>query len=133
MVKAGQLSPLTLKVQGNLAYLLSQQQHFAEAIPLARDAVERTRAAYGDGHLLVQERGYALAEVLWEADQGAEAAAILEDVRRRLLTMSGTETELSARAANQLGAAYGAGRAGARPACVQTRRMGHRAFRVPPG
>ncbi len=103
----GRLDPLTLKVQGNLAYLLSQQQHFAEAIPLARDAVERTRAAYGDGHLLVQERRYALAEVLWEADEGAEAATILEDVRRRLLAMSGTETELSARAANQLGAAYG--------------------------
>jgi eukaryotic-like serine/threonine-protein kinase len=56
----------------------------------------------------VQDRRLHLGEVLIEAGQPDEAISILEDVRRRVLAMSGTETDMTARVATQLGRAYGA-------------------------
>jgi tetratricopeptide (TPR) repeat protein len=44
--------------------------------------------------------------VLVQAGQLDEAISILTDVHRRLLVIAGTETEISARAINQLGMAY---------------------------
>jgi len=106
--RLGPRHPLTLRAQDLLAYQLSQGQHFDEALALARETVSLTQAAYGPDHLLVQDRRLHLGEVLIEAGQPAEAVSILEDVRRRLLAMSGTETDMTARVATQLGRAYGA-------------------------
>jgi non-specific serine/threonine protein kinase len=106
--RLGPRHPLTLRAQDLLAYQLSQGQHFDEAVSLARETVSLTQAAYGPDHLLVQDRRLHLGEVLIEAGQPAEAIAILQDVRRRLLTMSGSETDMTARVATQLGRAYGA-------------------------
>jgi non-specific serine/threonine protein kinase len=106
--RLGPRHPLTLRVQDLLAYQLSEGQHFDEAVSLARETVSLTQAAYGPDHLLVQDRRLHLGEVLIEAGQPNEAISILQDVRRRLLAMSGTETDMTARVATQLGRAYGA-------------------------
>ncbi|MEJ0047996.1 MAG: tetratricopeptide repeat protein [Rhodospirillales bacterium] len=106
--RLGPRHPLTLRVQDMLAYQLSQGQHFDEAVRLARETVALTQAAFGPDHLLVQDRRLHLGEVLIEAGHADEAVVILQDVRRRLLAMSGTETDMTTRVATQLGRAYGA-------------------------
>jgi non-specific serine/threonine protein kinase len=103
--RLGPLDPVTLKIESELAYQIGQTQHFDEAIQMARETVALTEKAVGPDHLLVQERRFILGEVLDEAHQPAEAAAIFADIRRRALAMSGTESELSARAATQLSSA----------------------------
>jgi non-specific serine/threonine protein kinase len=97
----GRTHPLTLRIQDLLAYQLAESQQFGEAIPLARQTVALTAQAYGPDHLLVQDRRLHLGEVLNEAGQTDEAIAILADVHRRVLAMSGTETDMTARVATQ--------------------------------
>ena len=104
--RTGPSSLLTLRVRDLLAYQLSEGQHFAEAIALSRETVARSQAVLSPDNLHLQERRFHLAMVLNEAGQQAEAIPLLEDVRRRLLTLSGGETELSNRIATQLGRAY---------------------------
>jgi non-specific serine/threonine protein kinase len=111
--RTGSNSLLALRVDDLLAYQLAEGQHFAEAIPLARRTVALSQSLFGPDSLHAQERRFHLALVLNEAKQHDEATAILVDVRRRLLALSGTETELSNRVATQLGRAYAeAGRYG---------------------
>jgi tetratricopeptide (TPR) repeat protein len=93
-------------VQDLLAYQLSQGQHFEEALALARDTVAATQAAFGADSVQAQERRFHYGQILVEANQPAEAIATLEDVRSRLLAVFGHETDMSARAATQLGRAY---------------------------
>ncbi len=104
----GALHPMTLRAESELAFCLAAAQQVAEAISLATDAVALTQKVYGADHLLVQERRYVLGTALVQANRLDEAIALLLDVRKRLLAMSGTETEMSARVANQLGIAYSA-------------------------
>jgi non-specific serine/threonine protein kinase len=106
--RTGASSLLTLRVRDLLSYQLSEGQHFAEAIALSRETVALSQAVLSPDNLHVQERRFHLAMVLNEAGQQKEAIATLEDVRRRLLAMSGGETELSNRIATQLGRAYAA-------------------------
>jgi non-specific serine/threonine protein kinase len=96
----------TLQVQSELAYRLGDAQHFAEAIPLARQTLALTAQVFGADHVLVQERRFDLAAVLVDAGQLNEAIAILIDVRQRLLALAGAATDMSARVLNQLGIAY---------------------------
>jgi eukaryotic-like serine/threonine-protein kinase len=102
----GPRDAFTLRVQSMLAFHLANNERVAEAIPLARQAVMLSAQIYGANHPLVQERRYQLAEVLIHTNHLSEATAILLDVRRHLLQISGHETELTMRAANQLGYAY---------------------------
>lgn len=102
----GPRDPFTLRVQSMLAFHLGNNERIAEAVPLAREAVSLSTQIYGANHPLVQERRYQLAEVLIHTSDVPEAIAILLDVRRILLKISGHETELTMRAANQLGYAY---------------------------
>jgi non-specific serine/threonine protein kinase len=102
----GPRDPLALRVQDLLAYQLAEGQHFDEAIAKARDNVGQTIAVFGPDSVQTQDRRHHLGQVLVEAGQGAEAVPILEDVRRRLLAVFGTETEASSRAATQLAHAY---------------------------
>ena len=108
--RTGTSSLLTLRVRDLLAYQLSEGQHFAEAIALSRETVALSQAVLSPDNLHLQERRFHLAMVLNEAGQQAEAIPLLEDVRRRLLTLSGGETELSNRIATQLGRAYAGAR-----------------------
>jgi non-specific serine/threonine protein kinase len=100
---------LTLRVQDLLAYQLSQGQKFDEALALARDTVRATQAQFGPDSVQAQERRYHLGQILVEAGQAQDAITTLVDVRQRLLTIFGHETDLSARAATQLGRAYALG------------------------
>jgi len=102
----GLRDPLTLRIQSNLAYHLSNNEGIDEALSLARQAIALSAQLYGKDHPLVQERRFHLAEILNQAGKQAEAIEILEDVRRVLLKISGHETELTIRATNQLGFAY---------------------------
>jgi non-specific serine/threonine protein kinase len=104
--RLGPRAKLTLRVQIELAHRLADAQHVAEAIPLARQTVAAAQAAYGPDHLVVQLRRFDLAAVLVQAGQFDEAIATLTDVRRRLLAITGGETDMSARALNQIGMAY---------------------------
>ena len=54
----------------------------------------------------MQERRFHLAEILIQSGSLPEAIAILQDVRRVLLKISGHETEMTIRATNQIGHAY---------------------------
>ncbi len=108
--RTGADSLLTLRTQDLLAYQLAEGQHVDEAVPLARRTVAQAQAAYGPDSLHAQERRFFLAVVLEQAGQRDEAIATLIDVRRRLLAMSGTQTELSNRVACQLGRTYAAAR-----------------------
>ncbi len=102
----GRAHTLTLHMQSDLAFQLSQIESTAEAITLSRETVALTTQAYGPDHLLVQERLFQLGEVLVAAGQPAEAAQVLTRARTRLLAAQGGETDLSARCAEQLGHAY---------------------------
>lgn len=102
----GPRDPFTLRVQTMLAFHLGNNEAVAEAEPLAREAVALSAQIYGANHPIVQERRYQLAEILIEAGAMPEAISILQDVRRVLLKISGHETELTARATNQIGHAY---------------------------
>jgi non-specific serine/threonine protein kinase len=102
ITRLGSHNPLTLRIQDLLAYQLAEGQHFDEAIPMARQTVALTQQAYGPDHLLVQDRRLHLGEVLAEAGQFSEAITILQDVRHRVLAISGTETDMTARVATQL-------------------------------
>ncbi len=106
--RTGPSSLLTLRVRDLLAYQLSEGQHFGEAIAVSRRTVALSQAVLAPDNLHLQERRFHLAMVLNEAGQQTEAIALLEDVRRRLLNLSGGETELSNRIATQLGRAYAA-------------------------
>ncbi len=106
--RTGAASLLTLRVDDLLAYQLAEGQRFDEAVPLARHTVALSQTMFGPDSLHAQERRFHLALVLNEAGHRDEAIAILIDVRRRLLAMSGTETELSNRVATQLGRTYAA-------------------------
>lgn len=102
----GSNHPVTLRIQSQLAECLSDSARAAEAVALASDAVTRTEQRFGPDHLLVQERRFLLGVALVQAHREPEAASLLEDVWRRLLVLTGAETELSARVENQLGMAY---------------------------
>jgi non-specific serine/threonine protein kinase len=102
----GPRDPLTLRVTDLLAYQLAEGQHFGEAIAMARANVTATTAVFGPDSVQTQDRRHHLGQVLEEAGQGSDAIPILEDVRRRLLEIFGTETEASSRAATQLARAY---------------------------
>ncbi|MEI9929585.1 MAG: tetratricopeptide repeat protein [Rhizomicrobium sp.] len=102
----GLRDPLTLRIQSNLAFHLSNNERVDEALPLARQTVALSAQLYGKDHPLVQERRFHLAEILNQAGKQAEAIDILKDVRRLLLKISGHETELTIRATNQLGFDY---------------------------
>ncbi len=106
--RTGPSSLLTLRVRDLLAYQLSEGQHFDEAIALSRETVALSQAVLSPDNLHLQERRFHLAMVLNEAGQHTEAIALLESVRRNLLTLAGGETELSNRIATQLGRAYAA-------------------------
>jgi tetratricopeptide (TPR) repeat protein len=108
--RLGPDSQLALRVQVLMAYQLGEGQHFDQAITLARQTVRQTQAQDGADSVPAQDRRYYLGQILMEANQLPEAIAILTDVRRRLLDIFGTETEMSARAANQLGRAYTSGK-----------------------
>ena len=56
--RLGPANALTLRVQSELAFQLSQTESFAEAIALSRETVALTAHALGPGHLLVQERQF---------------------------------------------------------------------------
>jgi DNA-binding winged helix-turn-helix (wHTH) protein len=107
--RLGLNDPLTLRVQDLLAYQLSQGQAFEEALALARETVRATQARFGTDSVQAQERRYHLGQILVEAGQAGEAIAVLSDVRARLLSVFGHETDISARAATQLGRAYALG------------------------
>ncbi len=100
--RLGPSDPVVLRIQDLLAYQLAEGQHFDEAIPLARATVALTRQAYGENHLLVQDRRLHLGEVLVEAGQAQEAIALLSDVEQRVLALSGGPTDMTARVAIQL-------------------------------
>ena len=102
----GPRDSLTLRVQDLLAYQLAEGQHFAEAIALARTTVAATEALFGADSVQTQDRRLRLGRILVEAGQGSEAIPILEGARGRLLAIFGNETEMSSRAAMQLGHAY---------------------------
>ena len=102
----GPRDPFTLRIQSDLAYHLGNNEHTAEAVPMAREAVFLSAQSYGAEHPIVQERRYQLAEILIQAGRIPEAIAILQNIRRVLLKISGHETELTARATNQIGHAY---------------------------
>jgi DNA-binding winged helix-turn-helix (wHTH) protein/tetratricopeptide (TPR) repeat protein len=104
--RLGPRHALTLKVQDLLAYQLSQGQHFDTALTLARATVATTQAVFGAGSVQAQERRYHLGQIQVEAGQADDAIATLQDVRRLLLAIFGHETDMSARAATQLGRAY---------------------------
>jgi non-specific serine/threonine protein kinase len=100
---------LTLRVQDLLAYQLSQGQNFTEALSLARETVRVTETMYGTDSVQAQERRYHLGQILVEAGQADEAITVRTDVREHLLSVFGHETDISARAATQLGRAYALG------------------------
>jgi non-specific serine/threonine protein kinase len=104
--RLGPRDALTLKVQDLLAYQLSQGQHFEAALTLARATVATTQGVFGADSVQAQERRYHLGQILVEAGQAGAAIAVLADVRQRLLAIFGHETDMSARAATQLGRAY---------------------------
>ncbi len=104
--RLGIKSDVSLNIESDLAYSLGDNQHFSEAIPMALDALALTREAYGPNHLLVQQRKFKLAEVLSEAGRANESIVLLTDVRKTLLSISGTENAATVRAANQLAKAY---------------------------
>ncbi len=106
--RTGPSSLLTLRVRDLLTYQLAESQHFDEAIRLSRETVAISQSVLAPDNLHLQERRFHLAMALNEAGQQTEAIALLDDVRRRLLTLSGGETELSNRIATQLGRAYAA-------------------------
>jgi non-specific serine/threonine protein kinase len=98
--------PLTLRIQIALAFHLAYNEKAAEGVPLARQAIARFAQIYGPDHPLVQEQRYQLAQTLIQAGSIPEAIAILEDVHAKLFKIAGHETELTARANNQIGYAY---------------------------
>jgi non-specific serine/threonine protein kinase len=104
--RIGAGADLTLKIQSKLAYSLGAANRFDEAVPMAREALALTQESHGPHHLLVLDRKFHLAEALDETGQGEEAVRLLTEVRDAALALSGHETELSARAASQLGFAY---------------------------
>ncbi len=106
----GSGSLLAQRTQDLLAYQLAEGQHTAEAVELARRTVAQSQAAFGPDSLHTQERRFFLATVLKDSSQPDEAITILLDVRRRLLELAGTETELSNRVATQLGRVYAGAR-----------------------
>jgi non-specific serine/threonine protein kinase len=103
--RLGPLHPFTLKVESELAHRLGDGELPVQAVPMAREAVAGTLKVYGPDHLLLQERRFYLASVLVRSGQLEEAIAILTDVRRRVLAITGTETDFSARVINQIGSA----------------------------
>ncbi len=105
--RLGARHKLTLRVESELAQSLADSQHVAEALPMAREVVALTQDTYGENDLLVQLRRFELAGALRQAGQLDEAIAILIDVRKHLLAITGAETDVSARVLNQLGMAYG--------------------------
>ena len=104
--RLGPRHPLTLQVESELAVRLGNGQHAGQAMPLARETVALTQQVYGADHILTQERRFNLAQVLVEATHIDEAVPILIDVRRRLLAITGTETDLSANVADALAMAH---------------------------
>jgi non-specific serine/threonine protein kinase len=104
--RLGGLHPLVIRAQAELARQLGDAQQFTESIPMARAAIAATQQVYGPDHFLVQERRFDLAQILVQAGQADAAIALLSDIRKRVLTITGAETEFSARVLNQIGMAY---------------------------
>jgi len=102
----GPRDAFTLRIQSDLAFHLANNELTAEAVPITREAVSLSAQLYGAEHPLVQERRFQFAEILIDAGQIPQAIAILQDIRRVSLKISGHETELTARATNQIGRAY---------------------------
>jgi non-specific serine/threonine protein kinase len=103
--RLGGLHPLVIRAQAELARQLGDAQHFADSIPMARAAVAATQQVYGPDHFLVQERRFDLAQIMVQAGQADAALTLLADIRKRVLAMTGAETEFSARVLNQVGMA----------------------------
>jgi non-specific serine/threonine protein kinase len=103
--RLGLLHPLVIRAQAELARQLGDAQQFADSIPMARAAIATTQQVYGPDHLLVQERRFDLAQILVQAGQADAAIELLSDIRKRVLTITGAETEFSARVLNQVGMA----------------------------
>ncbi|HEX3666414.1 MAG TPA: tetratricopeptide repeat protein [Rhizomicrobium sp.] len=104
--RLGPTNDLSLEIESELAFSLGDAQRFAEAIPMARQALELTEATYGPNHLSTLDRKFRLAEALSEAGRPGEAIALQKQVRAALLAVSGKENEATARAANQLAKEY---------------------------
>jgi non-specific serine/threonine protein kinase len=104
--RLGVRDDLTLELQSELAFALSDAQRFREAVPMAREALALTEQTYGANQLLTLDRKFKLAEILSDAGAPAEAIALLKQVRTSLLAVSGSENEATARAANELAKAY---------------------------
>ncbi len=104
--RLGKENDVSIEIESSLAFSLSDAQHFAEAVPMAREALMLTEKVNGANQLPVLDRKFKLAEVLSDAGHADEAIALLTQVRRALLAISGTENEATARAANELAKSY---------------------------
>jgi len=104
--RLGPRHPVTLKLESALAVHLALAQHVGEAIRISRETASLTQSVYGADHLLTQQRRFDLAQVLVQAAQNNEAIPMLIDIRRRVLIITGTETDISADMADELGNAY---------------------------
>ena len=104
--RLGRHNEFFLESESTLAKVIGLDEHFDEAIPMAREALALTIEADGPHHPLVADRKYRLAEVLSEARQNDEAIQLCTEARADLLAVSGKETEESATIANELGILY---------------------------
>jgi tetratricopeptide (TPR) repeat protein len=105
--RLGKDNDVSIEIESALAFSLSDAQRFAEAVPMAREALGLTGKAHGTNPLAVLDRKFKLAEILSDAGQAGEAIRLLTQVRNALLAISGTENEATARAANELAKSYG--------------------------
>lgn len=102
----GAQNDVTLTLEINLAFNLSQAEQFPDAISLARDAVSLAAARAGSNSPATQQPRYALAQVLMEAGQAGEAITLLQGVLHDELQEAGRENGVTIRTRNQLGKAY---------------------------
>ncbi len=104
--RLGPQNEFFLSSEGMLAKVMSLDEEFDEAIPMAREALALSEEAYGPHHPLTADRKYRLAEVLDEAHQRDEAIQLTLDARADLLAVSGKETEQTVTLADELGILY---------------------------
>jgi non-specific serine/threonine protein kinase len=104
--RLGKQHPVTLSLESAIAVQLGLAQHVDQSIALARETAALTQAVYGPDHLLTQQRRFDLAQVLVQADKRDEAIPMLIDIRRRVLAITGAETDISVDVADNLGMAY---------------------------
>jgi serine/threonine protein kinase len=104
--RLGPHSEFFLQSESTLAKVISLNQRFDEAIPMAREALALTTDIDGPHHPLVADRKFRLAQVLIEAKQYDEGIRLCSEARADLLAVSGKETEESVTIANDLGIVY---------------------------